>query len=491
MPINLFFYPPKKKQMLLSMKKFITFLLLSLMAFLSCNKFDDSQIWDKLNDHENRILLLEELCKKLNADIINLQTVVTALETNDYIVNASPLATGDGYTLIFRSGKSIVIYNGKDGVDGYAPKIGVRKDADGMYYWTVDGEWMIVDGQKVRASAVDGANGNDGTNGIDGMTPQFKIEDDYWYISYDNGKTWEKLGKATGDSGLSGKDGDSFFKGVSIEDGFVIFVLNDDNDTIIKIPLQKDTLLEVDLAQPGTLRSFITSETARVTTKLKVTGNVSNEDMAYIQHFTSLIELDMSEAVFSDENSFFLNPYRNELVNRTISKVWLPKLQGEHNAYYSHCSNLEYIIVPSEETYDWGFDSEKNIDMSFCPMLSVIEYSEGVTTIQEDVRMFYSTGSYSSSHNLNSKYSTVILPSTTKTVKASFLRFDLRKVQNTWTYDMDDYVVICKAITPPKVQYLTDRVYNYNNCTLYVPSESVDAYKKHLIWGLFNILPIE
>ena len=82
------------------------------MAFLSCNKFDDSQIWDKLNDHENRILLLEELCKKLNADIINLQTVVTALETNDYIVNASPLATGDGYTLIFRSGKSIVIYNG-------------------------------------------------------------------------------------------------------------------------------------------------------------------------------------------------------------------------------------------------------------------------------------------------------------------------------------------------------------------------------------------
>ncbi|MBO5803816.1 MAG: hypothetical protein J6R25_01895, partial [Bacteroidales bacterium] len=38
-------------------------------------------------------------------------------------------------------------------------------------------------------------------DGEDGITPQLKIEDDYWYVSYDNGITWERLGKAFGADG--------------------------------------------------------------------------------------------------------------------------------------------------------------------------------------------------------------------------------------------------------------------------------------------------
>ena len=126
------------------MKKSITLLLMTIGIAISCSKFDDTAIWDKLNDHEARLAYLEEICEKMNTDIINLQTIVTALETNDYIVNASPLATGDGYTLIFKSGKSIVIYNGKDGAngadgkdgkdgkDGITPTISVMKDIDGV-----------------------------------------------------------------------------------------------------------------------------------------------------------------------------------------------------------------------------------------------------------------------------------------------------------------------------------------------------------------------
>lgn len=198
------------------MKRLITFALMATCLVISCSKFDDSAIWDKLNDHENRIAYLEEVCKKMNNDIVNLQTLVTVLETNDYIVNASPLATGDGYTFIFKSGKSVVIYNGKDGKDGtdgkdgidgkdgVTPTISVMKDVDGVYYWTVNGEWLLVNGQKVKASAIDGKNGENGTNGTngtDGVTPKFKIEEDYWYVSYDNGNSWEKLGKATGEDG--------------------------------------------------------------------------------------------------------------------------------------------------------------------------------------------------------------------------------------------------------------------------------------------------
>lgn len=224
------------------MKRLITLAFMAICTVISCSKFDDSAIWDKLNDHENRLAYLEEVCKKMNTDIVNLQTIVTALETNDYIVNASPLATGDGYTFIFKSGKSVVVYNGKDGKDGtngkdgidgkdgVTPTISVMKDVDGVYYWTVNGEWLLVNGQKVKASAVDGKdgiNGTNGTNGKDGITPKFKIENEYWYISYDNGQSWEQLGKATNVSGTSN------IQDVIINDKSVSIILSD--GTIINV----------------------------------------------------------------------------------------------------------------------------------------------------------------------------------------------------------------------------------------------------------------
>lgn len=234
-----------------NMKKSAIIALTALCAAVACNKFDDSAIWEKLNDHENRIVYLEEVCRKMNADIVNLQTIVTALESNDNIVSVSPLATGDGYTFTFSSGKSIVIYsgvngqdgaNGKDGVDGkdgidgkdgVTPVISVMKDTDGVYYWTVNGEWLLVNGNKVKASA------EDGEDGTDGITPQFKIEDDYWYVSYDNGASWNSLGKA------SGSQGDSYFSEVSVNDHFVVFVLKD--GTEITIPKNSQCALDIEL----------------------------------------------------------------------------------------------------------------------------------------------------------------------------------------------------------------------------------------------------
>lgn len=41
------------------------------------------------------------------------------------------------------------------------------------------------------------------------VTPQFKIESDYWYVSYDEGWTWTQLGKATGEQGAQGEKGDT------------------------------------------------------------------------------------------------------------------------------------------------------------------------------------------------------------------------------------------------------------------------------------------
>ena len=60
----------------------------------------------------------------------------------------------------------IHIYHGKAGADGargedgYTPLIGVKKDKDGIYYWTLDGSWLVDnDGNKVRAQGLDGKDG--------------------------------------------------------------------------------------------------------------------------------------------------------------------------------------------------------------------------------------------------------------------------------------------------------------------------------------------
>ena len=130
-----------------------------------------------------------------------------------------------------------------------------RKDKDGKRVKEV------VDGKKVKAIGTDGADGSDGndgtdgTNGKDGITPKFKIDGGYWYISYDNEQSWNRLGKATGDSGLNGDDGDAFFKGVSMADGFVIFTLNDAESTKIKIPFYSETVFR-SVEQPKITRNI-------------------------------------------------------------------------------------------------------------------------------------------------------------------------------------------------------------------------------------------
>ena len=88
------------------------------------------------------------------------------------------------------------------------------------------------DGQD-GANGNDGQNGTNGTNGTDGITPELKIENGYWYVSYDEGATWKQLGKATGEDGLDGtngtdgKDGDSFFQSVTEDENNVYITLTD------------------------------------------------------------------------------------------------------------------------------------------------------------------------------------------------------------------------------------------------------------------------
>ena len=215
------------------MKKLLAFAALFAVVALTSCKYDDDDLWNSVHGLENRVAKLEELCKQMNTNISSLQTIVTALQNNVYVTGTTPLMKDGkeiGYTITFSKGNPITIYHGKDGQDGedgITPTISVKKDTDGVYYWTLNSEFIMVDGGKIQAE------GKDGTNGTNGTTPQFKIENDYWFVSYDNGANWTQLGKATGEDGIGG---DSMFSGVDYKTStdYVIFTLAD--GTQIKLP---------------------------------------------------------------------------------------------------------------------------------------------------------------------------------------------------------------------------------------------------------------
>lgn len=307
------------------MKNLIKLLTVAAMLFaVGCQKYNDTPLKNRVGELENRVTALEELCKKMNTNISSLQTIVGALQNNDYVTSVTPVTKNGetiGYTIAFSKSAPITIYhgeNGKDGIngadgkdgvngkDGHTPVIGVRQDSDGVYYWTLDGEWLLDGaGNKIKAEGRDGQNGSDGKDGIngsdgkdgqdgkggingsdgkdgengkdgadgkDGITPQLKIENGYWFVSTDNGVTWTNLGKATGEDGkdgANGADGDSFFKSVTQDEDNVYFTLAD--GTIITIP--RKPRLAISFAE-GMSLTFDVDETKTV--NYTISGGNSN-----------------------------------------------------------------------------------------------------------------------------------------------------------------------------------------------------------------------
>ena len=216
------------------MKKITTFLLVLVMGlFTACH----DEIWNAIDDLDSRVTDLEELCKEMNTNIEALQTLVDVLYSNDYITGINPIMMDGvevGYTITFANHDPITIYHGEKGSKGKAgstPVIGVKKHTDGVYYWTVDGEWLKdEDGNMISVTK------------SDGITPLLKIETGYWYVSYDAGSTWQMLGPAEGDDGNKGDKGDQGDKGdkgdamflsVTEDADYVYFTLAD--GTVIKV----------------------------------------------------------------------------------------------------------------------------------------------------------------------------------------------------------------------------------------------------------------
>ena len=193
------------------MKRLLSILSLVILGFVSTSCYDDTEIREAIDDLDGRVTTLETLCTELNTNLTSLSTLVQAMQKGDYVVSVSPLKEDGvevGYRIIFKESGVVDLYHGEDGadgkdgadgedgkdgengkdgadgIDGNSPELGTKQDTDGAYYWTIDGEWVLdAQGNKIPLVTV-------------GATPQLKIEDETWFVSYDDGKTWEELGAA-------------------------------------------------------------------------------------------------------------------------------------------------------------------------------------------------------------------------------------------------------------------------------------------------------
>ena len=219
-----------------------------------CGKFVRDELMymqQEIDTLHVKITLLQEQVKQANQGLETLQGIVRVMAANGYITNVEEFEAEDGagYILSFRTvilddngdvssddSFSITLKNGVDGKDGEDAQpyvVSMKQDEeDGRWYWfsTQDEDWLKDE------------NGNRFL--VDGRTPQLKIEDGYWFISWDGKadddetKTWEETGWKA-----KGEDAFEWFTNAELFDDRLELTLASDGSVLV-LPL----LLPVDVA---------------------------------------------------------------------------------------------------------------------------------------------------------------------------------------------------------------------------------------------------
>ena len=145
-------------------KVFLT--LLAAASLCACN----GDLKDRVDTLETKVAALES---KVNENVSSIAKLADAAAKAVTIASVTENDDKTSYTIKFSDGRTAVLTNGKD---AEAPVVGM-KEFEGELYWTVNGEFMTNNGAKVPVS---------------GKTPQFKIQDGKWYVSYD-GKAWDEI----------------------------------------------------------------------------------------------------------------------------------------------------------------------------------------------------------------------------------------------------------------------------------------------------------
>ncbi len=268
---------------------------------------------DRVDSLETRVTALED---KVNENVSAITKLAEAAEKAVTIESVTFNEDKTSYTIKFSDGTTSELTNGKD---AEAPVVGV-KESEGVLYWTVNGEFMTNDGAKVPVT---------GKDGVDGKTPQFKIEDGKWYVSFD-GKTWEAVAvTGTVEPKLEMKETDTEY----------IFTLG---ETVIKIAKEKAFAIKVESdavsIEPGKTATF----------KYTVTGA---DETTHVVAESSTFEVKIDEA-----NSTITVTAPKEMVSGYVIVKAVRNSDGKYSAQYISIKKDSYgtfggIIISDENEY--------------------------------------------------------------------------------------------------------------------------------------------
>lgn len=203
------------------MKKILfNLIFLSTLVLGGCN----DELENDLNLIERRLNDVQKACDRINSDIVALGTVAKTLEKNDFVTDVEIDRSGDRtvYIISMSNSDPIVLREGKD-AEG-SPAIGIKLNTDGKYYWTIT--YPGKETQYIRAD-----DGN--IVATTAASPQFRINEGMWEVSYDEGRTWTDnyngmpFGNATGESPRA------FFDSVIDSVDYFIFKMKDSSEIIV------------------------------------------------------------------------------------------------------------------------------------------------------------------------------------------------------------------------------------------------------------------
>lgn len=230
------------------MKKLLC-LVASFALLVGCTQ----ELESRLSDVESRLAKVEDQVKELNSQVSLIQQL---LNGKYFVQSAEALSDGSGYKLVLvdRDGNMLekTVLNGKTGKDGVSPVVSVKQDIDGNYYWTLNGEWLLVDGKKVRA------NGADGKDGADAPSTEFKVENGKWYVKIGDG-AWMYVGEAVTE--VTGP----------------IVAIDASADDVVKITLADNTVLEVPKASVAVKLQILVDAAAFASVKAGQTQSTEYE----------------------------------------------------------------------------------------------------------------------------------------------------------------------------------------------------------------------
>ena len=76
------------------MKKFALWSLALLLTFAAaCSDYDDTELWNSVNDIKKRVEALETAVAKLNSDVSAMQTLIEKLNEKVYVSRSRPTPT--------------------------------------------------------------------------------------------------------------------------------------------------------------------------------------------------------------------------------------------------------------------------------------------------------------------------------------------------------------------------------------------------------------